>query len=423
MRPIPAHRFERAVRRLDAEALAAFVADVWTARGATVHHDGTRVVVERPSGRLSIAVHDGTGPFGVGRLSSPPAPADANTDAEIDRVVSTVDSDAPGVVGPDDLYQTVLYGLPSTTADDCCRRHLGLPARHDPDPTLPTTRVTVVLVGLLVLAVVVGTASVGDYSPRPLVGDPQRAGVEPTDVTPPTGPTPSSLGAAHAAALRGTAFVFRTERTVRAAAADDIRSRTVTVGCVSADRRIVTGAITVVGPEAVLFAERLRNGTTVAFYADNESLVRATATGRATTVERILPDAYDPTERFFLLPDPREPGEVLRGVRLRATERDGIRRIDGTLFENATVFGRAHGVTAPRNLSARAAVDDGVVRRYQLSYDATFVDRRIAVERSGRTRRVKTAPDRPAWATKRGQIDANAETVRRSVAAACTPEE
>jgi hypothetical protein len=416
VRPVPPRRFCRAVRRLDSEALAAFVADTWTARGATARRDGTRVVVDRPRGRLTVLAHDGTGPFGVGRRSRPPAPADVDAD----RVVSTVDADAPGVVGPDDLYRTALYGLPPAAADDCCRRHLGVPARHDPDPTPPATRAAVALVLVLVLAVVAGTALGGDRSARPPVGEP-RAAAEPTATPTPTGLPPSSLGAAHAAALRGTAYAFGTSRTVRNADGS-LRSRVVTRGCVSTDRQTIAAATTVSGPNAVLFAERLRNETTVAFYADGESLVRATATGRLTTVDHIPPEAYDPTTRFFLLPDPREPGEMLRGVRLRTTERDGVRRVEGTLFENATVFSRARGVTAPRNLSARAAVDDGLVRRYRLSYDATFVDRRIAVEQTGRFRRAAAAPDRPEWALKRGAITADAETVRRSVAAACAPE-
>lgn len=418
MRPVPPRRFCRAVRRLDAEALAAFVADTWTARGATARRDGTRVVVDRPRGRLTVVAHDGTGPFGVGRRSRPPTPADAGVDA--DRVVSTVDSDAPGVVGPNDLYRTALYGLPPAAADDCCRRHLGVPARHDPDPTPPATRAAVALVFLLVLAVVAGTALGGDRPARLPVGEP-RAAAEPTATPTPTGLTPSSLGTAHAAALRGTAFAFRINRTVRNADGT-LRSRVITTGCVSTDRQTIAAATTVSGPNAVLFAERLRNETTVAFYADGESLVRATATGRLTTVERIPPEAYDPTTRFFLVPDPREPGEKLRGVRLRTTERDGVRRVEGVLFENATVFARARGVTAPRNLSARAAVDDGLVRRYRLSYDATFVDRRIAVEQSGGFRRAAAAPDRPEWALKRGSIAADAGAVRRSVAAACAPE-
>lgn len=417
MRPIPPRRFRRAVRRLDAEALAAFVADAWTARGATARREGRRVVVERPRGRLTVVAHDGTGPFGLGRLSRPPAPGDVDAD----RVVTTVDADAPGVVGPADLYRTALYGLPPAAADDCCRRHLGLPARHDPDPTPPATRAVVALVGVLVLAVVAGTAFAGDRLARPPVAEEPRAAVEPTPTATPR-PTPASLGAAHAAALRETAFRFRTERTVRDVDGR-LRSRVVTAGCVSPDRRTITVAITVAGPGAVLFAERLRNDTTVAFHADGESLVRATATGRLTTVERIPPEAYDPSDRFFALPEPREPGEALRGVRLRTTERDGVSRVEGVLFENATVFARAHGVTAPRNLSARGAVEDGLVRRYRLSYDATFVDRRISVDRSGRFRRATTTPDRPAWADERGQFEADSEAIRRSVAAACAPED
>jgi hypothetical protein len=417
VRPIPRRRFRRAVRRLDAGALAAFVADTWTARGATARREGRRVVVERPRGRLTVVVHDGTGPFGRGRLSRPPAPADVDAD----RVVTTVDVDAPGVVDPDDLYRRALYGLPSAAADDCCRRHLGIPARHDPDPTPPATRAAVALVGVLVLAVVAGTAFAGDRSTRLPVAEPPRSAADPAATATPQ-LTPASLGTAHAATLRETGYAFRTERTVRNADGG-LRSRVATAGCISRDRRTFTVAITVEGPEAVLFADRLRNETTVAFHADDDLLVRATATGRVTTVERVPPEAYDTTERFFILPDPRDPGEALRGVRLRTAERGGVDRVEGVLFENVTVFARAHGVTAPRNLSAGAAVDDGLVRGYRLSYDATFVDRRISVDRSGRFRRTTTAPDRPAWTTDRGPFEATPETIRRSVAAACAPED
>jgi hypothetical protein len=407
-------RFRRAVRRLDAAGLAAFVADCWAARGAEVDRAGRRLTVWRGDRTLTVVAHDGTGPFGLGRISRPPAPGGVDAD----RVVTTVGSDAAGRLDPDDLYRAVLYGLPPAAADDCCRRHLGTPARRTRTTRDPETAGVAALVGLVVCAVVAGVAFAGAPAVAPTPTDPASStpGAAPPERP---GPTAASLGAAHAAALRGTGVAFRTDRVVRGADGR-LRSRVRTVGCVSPDRRTVSAAVTVDGPEAVLFAEGLRD-TTVAFYGANGTLVRATAANGQTVVQPVSPDAYDPTERFFLLPDPRAPGAAFRGVELRPVAGDGRpTRLRGDLFANATVFGRSHGVTAPRNLSGRAVVDDaGTVRRYRLSYDATFVDRRIAVTRTGAFDRTDARPTAPSWTDARGTTDASEAGLRRQARTAC----
>jgi hypothetical protein len=334
---------------------------------------------------------------------------------DADRVVTTVDADAPGVRDPTDLARTALYALPPDAADACCRRHLGRPARSPRprraglDPATRDAASVVVLVGLVVCAAVAATA----FADAPTPADPASSTARPD-------PTAASLGAAHAASLRGTGVAFRTDRTVRAADGR-LRSRVRTAGCVSPDRRAVSAAVTVDGPEAVLFAEGLRD-VTVAFHGANGTLVRATAFGDRTVVRRVPPEAYDPTERFFLVPDPREPGAVFRGVELRRTGDDGPpRRLRADLFANATEFGRSHGVTAPRELSGLAVVDDaGTVRRYRLSYDATFVDRRITVTRTGRFDRTTARPSPPPWTDAvGGTAAASGPDLRSAALAAC----
>lgn len=383
----PSCQLRRAIRRLDAVGLAAFVADLWAARGAEVTREGRRLTVRRDDRTLVIVAHDETGPFGLDRRSRPPVPAAVDAD----RVVTTVDADAPGVRDPTDLARTALYALPPDAADDCCRRHLGRPARSSRPWRAgldPATRdaASVLLIGLVVCAAVAAAVFAGALAPA----DPASSTARPD-------PTAASLGAAHAASLRGTGVAFRTDRTMRAADGE-LRSRVRTAGCVSPNRRVVSAAVTVDGPEAVLFAEGLQD-VTVAFHGANGTLVRATAFDDRTVVRRVPPEVYDPTERFFLIPDFREPGTVFRGVELRRTGDGGPpRRLRADLFANVTEFGRSHGVTAPRELSGLAVVDDaGTVRRYRLSYNATFVDRRITVTRTGRFDRTTARPSPPPW--------------------------
>ena len=414
--PVSRRRFRRAVRRLDATELAAFVADLRVAGDEAATRDGRRVTVYGTDGDRTIVAHDGTGPFGRGRLASPPDPGDVDAD----RVATTVDD--PEALDPAALYQAVLYGLAPAAADRCCRRHLGFPARTDTTAagaTVPTPAVAVVL---LVCAVVAGTALSGAGGPgvEPSVETPADVSDRQTVSSGPSTFTPAALGRAHAASLRDTGFAFRTDRTVRASDGE-VRSRVLTVGCVSSDRRVVSAAVTVRGPEAVLFAAGLQNAT-AAFYGANGTLVRATAADGRTTVDRVPDDAYDASARFFLLPAPRAPAETFRGVELRPTRTGevGIQRVRGDLLANATRFGRSHGVTAPRNLSAVAVVDDaGTVRRSALSYDATFVDERISVTRRASVRRVSTTPARPSWANETGVTTASGPDLRREAVGGC----
>lgn len=416
--PVSRRRFRRAVRRLDATELAAFVADLRAAGGETTTRDGRRVTVHGADGDRTVVAHDGTGPFGRGRLTTPPDP----DDVDADRVATTVDD--PEALDPAALYRAALYGLAPAAADRCCRRHLGFPARTDTTaagPTVPTPAVAVVL---LVCAIVVGTALSGTGAPgaEPSVETPADVR-DSRAVSPDPSPlTPAVLGRAHAASLRDTGFAFRTVRTVREPGGA-VRSRVLTVGCVSPDRRVVSAAVTVEGPEAVLFAAGLRNAT-AAFYGANGTLVRATAADGRTAVDRVPDDAYDASARFFLLPDPRAPAETFRGVELRPTrtEEVGIQRVRGDLLANGTRFARSRGVTAPRNLSAAAVVDDaGTVRRSALSYDATFVDERISVTRRASVRRVSTTPTRPSWANETGGTTASGPDLRRETVAGCPP--
>jgi hypothetical protein len=99
---------EAHLRRLDDDALLAFVADLWTARGyETTRGDGV-VTVER-DGDTSTLVTPGRGPMSADVVVAPDGAA--ATDAR--------------VVDAADLHELLQYAVEPTVRDDLCRRHLG----------------------------------------------------------------------------------------------------------------------------------------------------------------------------------------------------------------------------------------------------------------------------------------------------------
>lgn len=116
--PIPRESFAAALRELDPDALAAFVAELWAATADEVRVDPP-VVTVRNGGvrRLRVATGDGGG-----RIAD-----------RIDAVVAA-DPSAVGelevpVVEPAELRRRLLYAHSPSAADDICRRFLDGPAR------------------------------------------------------------------------------------------------------------------------------------------------------------------------------------------------------------------------------------------------------------------------------------------------------
>jgi hypothetical protein len=220
-------RIDAALAGLDADGLAALVADLRAARGETVRREGRRVVVE---GGPTVHAHDATGRLGRHhpRPAAPPDPAAVGAD----RVVTNGPAaDRPGVDGPAAVRRRLRYGLARATADALCRRHLGCPvAPTAPDEAVDRGRRSAVTAaaGLLTAALAAGAgatvggdrgsgvgerggvaARTGRGVPADDAGDDPYAGValagEATDTPPGVRPDgvddADRLAAAHAAAL------------------------------------------------------------------------------------------------------------------------------------------------------------------------------------------------------------------------------
>ncbi|MFB6143097.1 MAG: hypothetical protein ABEJ30_07115 [Halorientalis sp.] len=143
--PVPRAEFDRALRRLDAPALAALVADLRSARGETARREGDRVVGDDGT---TVHAHDGAGL--LGRTRRPPDPEAVDADL----VVTNVAAPGDGVVDARDLREALLYAVPPATGDALCRRHLGVPARREPaSPARSRLRPAAVVALVAVLAV------------------------------------------------------------------------------------------------------------------------------------------------------------------------------------------------------------------------------------------------------------------------------
>lgn len=110
--------FARQLRSLEDAELAAFVADLWTARGFETEIEGTVVVAERPSGVEHERIQ-------YGRRAPEP-------ETHIDTVIvrsgtCPADRESVRVLGPSDLRGMLLYAIDRETADQLVREHFGRP--------------------------------------------------------------------------------------------------------------------------------------------------------------------------------------------------------------------------------------------------------------------------------------------------------
>lgn len=101
---------ETHLRRLDADALAALVADLWAARGFETTRDGTTVTATSGTSTLVIRVADGGIEAGT---------ADLVVDASGGGYGDTEVTDAS------DIAERLWYAVDAATRRDLCRRHLG----------------------------------------------------------------------------------------------------------------------------------------------------------------------------------------------------------------------------------------------------------------------------------------------------------
>jgi hypothetical protein len=126
MSPPTAARLGYHLRRLDREALAAFLADLYAARGFATRRDGDVVVATREGTRTTVGVAT---PRRLGRNSRTP---DRSVDVLVavgpdgaDHVPSS--ADATRVLTAAELRNALAYALDRETAAGLCARHLGSP--------------------------------------------------------------------------------------------------------------------------------------------------------------------------------------------------------------------------------------------------------------------------------------------------------
>jgi hypothetical protein len=126
MSPPTAARLGHHLRRLDRESLAAFLADLYAARGFETRRDGDVVVATRDGNRTVVGVAT---PRLLGR-------DDRTPDRSVDVLVAVgrdgadaapAVSDATRVHTPRDVRDALAYALDRETAANLCARHLGAP--------------------------------------------------------------------------------------------------------------------------------------------------------------------------------------------------------------------------------------------------------------------------------------------------------
>jgi hypothetical protein len=182
------------VRRLDAEGLAALVADLWEARGYETTRDGSDVLARGRDGSVRVRVAPGGGVSSDGAADVVVAPGGDDGDGDSVRTV-----DAAGVA------KLLGYAVGRQAARDICDRHLGAPPADLPPPlsdrlreragALAPAAPAVLGIGALAAVLVIGVGGV-TVTPGP-TGESLSAS------DPGTVPDTSPLSDGHAAGIKG----------------------------------------------------------------------------------------------------------------------------------------------------------------------------------------------------------------------------
>ncbi|MGM0591149.1 MAG: hypothetical protein ACQETI_05870 [Halobacteriota archaeon] len=195
--------FSAHLRRLDRDALARFVADVWTARGwrTEIESDASVVVATDADGiERRLLVVDARRRFGRRSVLSghrPPVPTGRSVDtvvaADADATATLADDLDARLVGPDDLHGMVLYGVDRDDCERLFQTHLGTSHLVEPLPAETSGRFArgplVVTLVVACLVVVSGAVALGPtLAGSGLETDSEPVGTPTADV-PPT-PTP-----------------------------------------------------------------------------------------------------------------------------------------------------------------------------------------------------------------------------------------
>lgn len=180
MTVISARRFAWRLRRRSPTERAAFVADLYAARGHETTHEGRRVRVRAGDEEWTLLAVRGFRP------SAPEGPADAvlapwpSWSVGARRLAAAHDA---ALVGPDDLRAMLQYAVSRETADRLCRAHLGrqftrrggwLGERFD---VSPRTALVVLVAAALVVAGTVAAAGVPSFGEDAAGVDRAPAGV------------------------------------------------------------------------------------------------------------------------------------------------------------------------------------------------------------------------------------------------------
>lgn len=142
--------FARALRRLDDDALAAFVAAAWAARGWETTRAGSLVVAYSPNGLGERRI----------RVADAPTPDDHEVVVRRPGAVPIPPAADVRVVGPADLHEFLKYALDRGDADRLCRAHLGRPLLVDSASPVRSVSRPAVLAAVLVVVVAAAAGAV-----------------------------------------------------------------------------------------------------------------------------------------------------------------------------------------------------------------------------------------------------------------------
>lgn len=219
---------------------------------------------------------------------------------------------------------------------------------------------------------------------------------------------PLVLANAHHDIVEGVSYTVRRSRTVRFANGS-LAARTTLDARFSANQSRFHLVYRAEGPSAGQFD---RTPVRIELWSDGDILLQSLTVENETTRQQLPPETFSrrpspfdetPGDEFGLRSHDREVYLLFLGVDVTLTRRtvDGttVYRARGDAIRQQAALENLERVTAPRNVHLNATVTrHGLVRSYDLRYDATLDGRPVHVERSARFVDVnETTVDRPSW--------------------------